>query len=281
MKRSIFGVGGARVQVSALGLGCSQVGSFGNPAPDEQVRTVLRRALDLGVTVFDTADIYGQGDSEREIGRLLRGRRDEAFVITKFGKRFSPKMRALAPLKPLLKPLLRHRRKGSDLAGLPAKRDAEMREDFSPARFASALNASLRRLGGGYVDAVLLHSPPVAACREPAVWEALQGLQTAGKARCFGVSCDDLAGMEAAAVMPGLSLIQAPLDVFDAAATQGLTAALAERGVGLFVREVIRQQPALSAETAVVEAIARPGVTCAIVGTSRPDHLERLAAACL
>ena len=97
---------GAMVSVSKLGLGCSTVGSFNNPAPLSQIRGVLAQALDLGVSVFDTADIYGQGDSEREIGRSLRGRREKAFVITKFGKLFSAKMRLLAPFKPVLKPIL-------------------------------------------------------------------------------------------------------------------------------------------------------------------------------
>ncbi len=95
--------------VSRLGLGCSQVGSFGNPASLAQSRALIRQALDLGVNHFDTADIYGQGDSERAIGQAIQGRRGEAFVVTKFGKRFSAKMRLLRPLKPLIKPLLRTR----------------------------------------------------------------------------------------------------------------------------------------------------------------------------
>jgi aryl-alcohol dehydrogenase-like predicted oxidoreductase len=147
---------GAPVALSKLGLGCSKVGSFNNPAPMSQIRGVMERALDLGVTVFDTADIYGQGDSEREIGRAIRGRREQAFVVTKFGKLFSAKMRLVAPFKPVLKPLVQAVKAGAQVA---AQRDGAMAEDFSPGRYAAALDASLRRLGLDHVDGVLMHSP--------------------------------------------------------------------------------------------------------------------------
>src|ERR1700754_2140628 len=81
MIRREFGKNGATLPV--LGLGCSRIGSLGNPSPMHEIRALLERSLDLGVNLFDTADIYGQGDSEREIGRLLAGRRDRAFVVTK------------------------------------------------------------------------------------------------------------------------------------------------------------------------------------------------------
>jgi aryl-alcohol dehydrogenase-like predicted oxidoreductase len=272
------------ISVSALGLGCSQVGSFGNPASDQRVRAVLRRALELGVTVFDTADIYGQGDSEREIGGLLMGRRDRGFVITKLGKRFSLKMRALIPfkpvLKPFIKPLLARRANMPVASGSAGRRDAEMREDFDPTRFPAALHGSLRRLRSDYVDALLLHNPPAAVCRDPAVWESLQQLKRAGKTRLFGVCCEDPSSLEAAAEMPGLGLLETPLDIFDGALQSGLAAKLAAQGVGLFVREVIRTQPGVAPQAAFANALTRSHLTCAIVTTSRVDHLEQLAKAC-
>ena len=71
MMQREFGADGTALPV--LGLGCSRIGSLGNPAPMRDMRALLERALELGVNLFDTADIYGQGDSEREIGRLLAG----------------------------------------------------------------------------------------------------------------------------------------------------------------------------------------------------------------
>ena len=143
--------------LSAVGLGCSRVGSFNNPAPLPEIRATLKAALDLGITVFDTADVYGQGDSEREIGRALRGRRDEAFVVTKLGKVFSAKMRALRIVKPLVKAVLPPRVARQSIS---ARRDGAIAQDFAPSRFAAAVDGSLRRLGFDYLDGLLLHSPP-------------------------------------------------------------------------------------------------------------------------
>jgi aryl-alcohol dehydrogenase-like predicted oxidoreductase len=268
---------GGQVGLSKLGLGCSKVGSFNNPAPMAEVRRVLAHALELGVTVFDTADIYGQGDSEREIGRAIRGRRDKAFVVTKFGKLFSGKMRLLAPFKPVLKPVVQAMKAGGQIA---AQRDGAMAEDFAPGRYAAALDASLKRLGLDHVDGVLMHSPPAAVVRQPGVAEALMALKTAGKVRYFGVSCDDDACLKAALAMPGLSLLQLPMDVIERAEANGMAKAIAERGIAVFAREVIRLQPSLKPVEAVAAAAARPGVTCVIAGTSSPQHLDALAAAC-
>src|SRR5688500_14762754 len=119
-----------------LGLGCSRIGSLGNPVPMRDIRALLERSLDLGVNLLDTADIYGQGDSEREIGRLLAGRRDRAFVVTKVGKLFSRKMRLMRPLKPLLKPLLAKVR--SAKGAVVGQRDANLATDFSPEHITAA-----------------------------------------------------------------------------------------------------------------------------------------------
>ena len=154
MKQRPFGPHGTLLPL--LGLGCSRIGSLGNPVPMRDMRRLLERSLELGVSLFDTADIYGQGDSEREIGRLLAGRRDQAFVVTKCGKKFSRKMRLMRSLKPMLKPLLGEPAGARDGGG---QRGANWRGFFARS-FVSALNASLRRLGNDHVDALLLHSPP-------------------------------------------------------------------------------------------------------------------------
>src|SRR5258705_372985 len=90
------------VQVSALGLGCWAIGgpwtSNGRPAgwgevdDDESIRAI-RHALELGVTLFDTADVYGCGHSERVLGRALAGRRDDVVIVTKVGNRFDEQTR--------------------------------------------------------------------------------------------------------------------------------------------------------------------------------------------
>ena len=73
------------IDTPAIGLGCmSMTPIYGKPDPDEAIATV-RRALDLGVTMIDTADAYNDGKNELLVGRALAGRRDEAFLATKFG----------------------------------------------------------------------------------------------------------------------------------------------------------------------------------------------------
>lgn len=269
-------VSGREQTVSKLGLGCSKVGSLGNPASPADLRALMRQAFDLGINVFDTADIYGQGDSEREIGRALRDRRDQVFVITKFGKRFSTAMSLMRPLKPMLKPLLALRGAGD---AVTAKREGVMRENFSPEWLRRALDASLTRLRFDHVDAVLLHSPPLEVFGDPHVAELFADLKTSGKVTHFGASCDDWADFQAALAIPGLTVLQLPLDVIDKAAETGLGAQIAERRIAIFAREVIRLQPALAPVTAVSTCAMRSDVTCVVAGTSRLAHLQDLARA--
>src|SRR4051812_50008182 len=90
------------IQVSALGLGCGAIGGpftvNGRPAgwgevdDDESIRAI-RRALELGVRLFDTADVYGCGHSERVLGRAIAERRDDVVIVTKVGNRFDEQTR--------------------------------------------------------------------------------------------------------------------------------------------------------------------------------------------
>lgn len=268
MMQREFGQNGAALPV--LGLGCSRIGSLGNPVPIRDIRALLERALDLGVNLLDTADIYGQGDSEREIGRLLAGRRDRAFVVTKVGKRFSRKMRLMRPLKPLLKPLLATKSAKSAVVG---QRDANLATDFSPEHITAAAEDSLRRLNFDSVDALLLHSPSATEIT-PAAGDALAALKKAGKVRHFGISCDDLPALKAALEIPGVELLELPLDVIDAAIEMRLSDVIRKRSIGVLAREVIRLQPGVPAARALQQAASRAPVTSVILGTSSVGHLE-------
>lgn len=268
-------------RISRLGLGCSRIGSFNNPLPDRDALRLVQSALDMGVRVLDTANVYGQGDSERVIGRALKGRRDDAFVVTKCGMSFSPRMYLLLPLKPLLRPLLRPllaRRSGGGGAAsgvATAQRAAALRRSFAPAALIASLEGSLRRLGLEDVDALLLHSPDAAALADPAIAATLARLKQAGRVRHIGVSCDDADSLHAALAMPGLTMLQLPWPLV----ADGQANALAERGLMVQVREVIRLQPALAPEVAVAQALSTAGVGTVLVGTHSQAHLSALAAA--
>lgn len=268
-------------RISRLGLGCSRIGSFNNPLPDRDALRLVQSALDMGVRVLDTSNVYGQGDSERVIGRALKGRRDDAFVVTKCGMSFSPRMYLLLPLKPLLRPLLRPllaRRSGGGGAAsgvATAQRAAALRRSFAPSALTASLEGSLRRLGLEDVDALLLHSPDAAALADPAIAATLARLKQAGRVRHFGVSCDDADSLHAALAMPGLTMLQLPWPLV----ADGQANALAERGLVVQVREVIRLQPALAPEVAVARALSTAGVGTVLVGTHSQAHLSALAAA--
>src|SRR5262249_16926813 len=100
---------GRGVQVSALGVGCSRVGSISNPVAMREVRATLEAAIDAGVNLFDTADVYGQGDSERLLGRLRTRYGDRMFVVTKVGLVCGRLANAIRFAKPALRALVRSR----------------------------------------------------------------------------------------------------------------------------------------------------------------------------
>ncbi len=259
--------------LSRLGLGCSRVGSFNNPQSLRQSAALIRAALDLGVTVLDTSNIYGQGDSERTIGRAVKGRRDAAFIVSKVGRGFSGKMRMLAWAKPLVRPLLARRGQGGG-AAVTARRQESLRYDWRPETFAGALDASLRRIGTDRLDGYLLHSPPAAVAGDAAVGAALARLRQAGKVRHYGVSCDDLPTLAAALTMEGLTMLQLPWDVI--AAAGDLAAEIRRRGIIVLAREIIKLQPALAPAEAVARSVADPIVGCTLVGTTRIANLRAL-----
>src|SRR5215469_2411422 len=104
MQQRSFGPG---LCVSVLGIGCGRVGSINNTVPMREVEATLEAAVEAGVNLFDTADIYGQGDSERTLGRLLT--RHSIFVITKVGHVYGRYAGAIRMAKPLLRVLLQSR----------------------------------------------------------------------------------------------------------------------------------------------------------------------------
>ena len=169
--RRILGRSG--IEVSALGLGTARIGGLGYsrsgdhetrliPEAVEESKRAIRRALDLGITFFDTADVYGAGRSERILGEALAGRRSEAVVSTKFGE------------------------------GFDEATGAEIDVDVTPEYVVRACDASLRRLGIDVIDLYLLHLRDFPIDRATAIRDALEDLVSAGKIRGYGWSTDDV-----------------------------------------------------------------------------------------
>lgn len=169
LKRTL---GKSGIQVSALGLGTARIGGLGWPQDDltvhyrqDQVDAAIRaihRALDLGISFFDTADVYGGGHSERILGQALAGRRDRVVIATKFGESFDEQT------------------------------GQRTTEEPSPAYIRRACQASLRRLNTDYVDLYLFHLRDYDLERAGEVRHTLEELVDEGKIRYYGWSTDDL-----------------------------------------------------------------------------------------
>ena len=187
--------------VSAQGLGCMGMSEFyGQTDWDESVATV-HRALDLGVTFLDTADIYGAGHNEVLVGRAIAGRRDEVQLATKFGIDRSAGDGARV-------------RRGE--AGYVKR----------------ACDASLLRLGVDVIDLYYLHRPPETAEIEETVG-AMGDLVTAGKVRYLGLSEVDGGLLRRAHAVHPITAVQNEYSLWTRDPETQVTGAMAELGVGL------------------------------------------------
>ncbi|GGD37723.1 oxidoreductase [Microbacterium faecale] len=155
-------LGSSGLVVSALGIGCN---AFGRRIDQDQTTAVVDAAFEHGVTFFDTADTYGQGDSETMLGAALRGRRDEVVVATKFGMDM-----------------------GDTYPGARENR-------ASRGYIARAVEGSLSRLGTDWIDLYQLHTPDRITPIDETL-EALTDLVRAGKVRYIG--CSNFASWEVA-----------------------------------------------------------------------------------
>jgi pyridoxine 4-dehydrogenase len=256
-----------------LGLGCARIGSFNNPDTLKDSIALIHAAMAMGVTLLDTANIYGQGDSERAIGRAVRHARDTAFIVTKGGMGFSPKMRLMRPFKPILRRLLA---RGEMNNAVTAQRAGAMRTDWSAAALVASLDGSLARLRTDRVDAFLLHSPSAEILARPDPVEALARIRASGRAALVGVACDDLAGLDAAVAIEPVEILELPWDVLAAIADGPRAAAIAARGIAVIAREVLRFQPGVDPVRAVAAAHAMPIVSSTLIGSRRIDRVRAI-----
>ena len=228
-------IGETGISASALGLGCSRLGSVASGVSGTAAHRLLDEAFDLGINFYDTADSYGQGESETLIGKVFRRKRDRIVITTKVGYRLRGMVPLLLAVKPLLRPVLRRLRAARTVA--LGVRPAAMGIDFNPGYIRRAIEKSLRRLRTEYIDFYLLHNPPLEVTRDGAVLELLTSLQGSGKIRYYGLSCTSAEPGLAALENPGMRAIEFPLSPASATSYQALLAASARRSVGIFATQ--------------------------------------------
>jgi aryl-alcohol dehydrogenase-like predicted oxidoreductase len=237
MKLNEFGKTGMRV--SEIGFGGSRIGGvFADKASSEQAFNVLRRALDSGITFYDTADMYAQGESESLIGAAFRGRREQVTLATKGGYCLPAQRKFMKRIKPLVRPIVRAL--GLKRTSLPAGISGALSQDFSPPYLTKALEASLKRLQTDYVDLYQLHSPGAPFMQSNAFGEALQTLEklkSQGKLRFYGVATEAPEDAPFCLSAPGISSVQFGFGLLDLdALDQGTLAAADARGLGIIAR---------------------------------------------
>jgi aryl-alcohol dehydrogenase-like predicted oxidoreductase len=156
----------SEVTVSAVGFGLwtTSTGWWGETSDDQAV-ALLHHAHDLGVTLYDAADTYGNGRSEEQLAKAFAGRRDRVVYATKFGYDFYTPQNV-------------EKRRGQ----------FELPHDFSPAFVRKALEESLRRLQTDYIDIYQMHNARMTQIDDDTLWELLETLKAEGKIRMYGVA---------------------------------------------------------------------------------------------
>ena len=167
-------------EVSEIGFGTWGIGAGWGTVDDATSLAALHRAVDLGVTFFDTADVYGGGKSEQLLARLRRERREPIFIATKIGRKFNP----------------------------------QTPEQYTAPALAAYVEESLKRLATGCLDLLQLHCPPTEAYYRPEIWEALDGLVRQGKLAHYGVSVRNVEEALKAIEYPGVETVQIIFNMF-------------------------------------------------------------------
>ncbi|MGJ9412094.1 aldo/keto reductase [Aeromicrobium sp. CF4.19] len=198
-------LGPSGIEVPVVGIGCN---AFGSRVDADGTRAVVDAAIDAGVTFFDTADVYGLGESETLLGRALVGRRDEVVIATKFGM---------------------------DMQGRSGEDDGRR---GSAAYVRAAVEASLRRLGTDHIDLYQLHTPdPLTDLDE--TLGALALLVEEGLVRAIG--CSNLQAWQVvdahwratSAGLPAFVTAQNEYSLYNRTAEVELAPACADLGVGI------------------------------------------------
>jgi len=201
-------LGETGILVSEVGFGGWGIGgrtagatSYGD-TDDALSLKALQRALDLGITFFDTSSAYGSGHSEVLIGQAVAGRRDKAVIATKAGY--------------------------DDWTRPP---------DFSAAAIRRSAELSLKRLGTDYLDVLQLHNPPSEVLAAGETREVLDSLAAAGKIRSWGVSAKNPAGAAEALRVMGAPIVQANFNMMDVrVVTEGLLDEVCRRDAAFIAR---------------------------------------------
>jgi aryl-alcohol dehydrogenase-like predicted oxidoreductase len=189
-------------RVSTVSFGAWAIGGSWGASDDAVSMQALHRAVDRGVNFFDTADVYGDGRSERLLAQLRRERSEPLVIATKAGRRLSP----------------------------------HVAEGYTRANLTAFVERSLGMLDADAIDLVQLHCPPTDVYYRPEVFEAMDGLVQAGKIRHYGVSVERVEEALKAMDFPGVASVQIIYNLFRQRPADIFLAEAARRNVGVLAR---------------------------------------------
>ncbi|GAA1709627.1 aldo/keto reductase [Isoptericola hypogeus] len=200
MEKQVLGRTGRLVSV--VGLGTWQLGADWGTVTDDQARDVLEASLESGVTFYDTADVYGDGRSEKAVGAFLADHPDAGITVaTKMGRRMD-----------------------------------QVPENYVLANFREWTDRSRRNLGVETLDLVQLHCPPTAVYSDDEVYDALDTLVADGAVAAYGVSVETVDEALTAIARPGVATVQIILNAFRLKPLEKVLPAASEAGVGVVAR---------------------------------------------
>jgi len=189
-------------KVSSISFGAWAIGAEWGSVSDRESLAALRLALDKGVNFFDTADVYGDGRSERLLGQLRRERQEPFYIATKAGRRLNP-----------------HAAEGYNRENLTA-----------------FVERSLQNLDTPCLDLLQLHCPPTAVYYMPEVFGVLEDLKQAGKLQHFGVSVEKVEEALKAIEYPGVQSVQIIFNILRQRPRELFFAEAKRRRVGILAR---------------------------------------------
>ena len=189
-------------QVSEIGFGAWALGADWGYVDEEIAMATLHRALDLGVNFFDTADVYGDGLSERRISRLRRERSEPIYVVTKAGRRLNP----------------------------------HVADGYNAENLNAFVDRSLLNLETECLDLVQLHCPPTEVYYRPEVFWALDDMVQAGKIKHYGVSVEKVEEALKAIEFPGVESVQIIFNMFRLRPTELFFREAIRRNVAILAR---------------------------------------------
>ncbi|TGD77988.1 aldo/keto reductase [Hymenobacter wooponensis] len=189
--------------VSEISLGTWQVGGkWGDPFSHETADAILNKAVDSGINFIDTADVYGDGESEKAVGRLVRSRSERVYVATKCGRQLQP----------------------------------HVNEAYQPEAIRKFVEASLRNMQLETLDLIQLHCPPTEVYYRPEIFEVFDRLKEEGKILNLGVSVEKVEEGLKALTFSNVTTIQLIFNMFRQRPTELLFSEAKRHDVGLIVR---------------------------------------------